>query len=159
MNTTNYQLAQINIGRMKGVDINDPIMKEFVENLDAINATAESSEGFVWRLKEDNNNATSLNPYDDEQVIVNISVWQSIEALEKFMYKSSHVEFLRRRKEWFQKFGKPYTAMWWIKAGQYPTVQDAVAKLDQLQKTGATEEVFDFRNKFPTPDARILIKQ
>lgn len=154
-----HQLAQINIARMKGVDINDPIMKEFVENLDKVNAEAEASEGFVWRLKEDNNNATSLNPYGDEQVIVNISVWESIEALERFMYKTSHVHFLRRRKEWFQKFGKAYTAMWWIKAGQYPTVQEAVDKLDLLQKNGATEQVFDFKNKFSAPEAKTLMER
>ena len=80
-----YHIAEINIARMKGVDINDPIMKEFVENLDAVNQVAESSEGFVWRLKDDNNNATSLNPYDDEQVIINVSVGQSMETLENFM--------------------------------------------------------------------------
>ncbi|MEN9704109.1 MAG: hypothetical protein RLZZ209_1537 [Bacteroidota bacterium] len=90
---------------MKGVDINDPIMKEFVENLDAVNQIAESSEGFVWRLKDDTNNATSLNPYDDEQVIINVSVWQSIETLENFMYKTFHSEFLKRRKEWFVAYG------------------------------------------------------
>lgn len=148
-----YQLAQINIGRMQGVDINDPVMIEFVENLATVNAEAEASEGFVWRLKGDGNDATSLNPYRDEQIIVNISVWESFEALERFMYKTSHVQFLRRRREWFQKFGKAYTAMWWVRAGEFPTVQEAVAKLDLLQKNGATQDVFDFKNKFPAPDS------
>ncbi len=82
-----FQIAEINIARIKGVDINDPVMKEFVDNLDTINAIAESAEGFVWRLKEENNNATSINPYNDVQVIVNLSVWQSIEALENFSTK------------------------------------------------------------------------
>jgi hypothetical protein len=146
-----YQLAQINIARMKGVDINDPIMKEFVENLDKVNALAESSEGFVWRLKDETNNATSLNPYNDEQVIINVSVWESIEALEHFVYKTFHTDFLKRKKEWFQTFGKAYTTMWWIPSGQFPTVQQAVNKLDYLQKNGASEIVFDFRKKFPKP--------
>ena len=88
-----YQIAEINIARMKGTNINDPIMKEFVDNLDLINKIAESSEGFVWRLRDDSNNATSLNPYDDEQIIVNVSVWESIEALENFMYKTLHSDF------------------------------------------------------------------
>jgi hypothetical protein len=151
-----YQLAQINVTRMKGIDINDPVMKEFAENLDPVNAAAEASEGFVWRLKDDSNNATGLNPYNDEQVIINLSVWESMEALEKFMYKTSHAEFLRRRKEWFGRFGKAHTAMWWIPAGQYPTVQEAVDKLDYLQKNGATEEAFDFRNKFPAPETNVF---
>jgi hypothetical protein len=147
----NYHIAEINIARMKGVDINDPIMKEFVENLDAVNQIAESSEGFVWRLKDDTNNATSLNPYDDEQVIINVSVWQSIETLENFMYKTFHSEFIKRRKEWFVAYGTAHTAMWWVPAGHTPTLQEAVDKLDYLQKNGASADSFDFRNKFPAP--------
>ncbi len=147
----NYNIAEINIARMKGVDINDPIMKEFVENLDAVNQIAESSEGFIWRLKDDNNNATSLNPYDDEQVIINVSVWESIETLENFMYKTFHSEFLKRRKEWFVAYGTAHTAMWWVTAGHTPTLQEAVDKLDHLQKNGASADSFDFRNKFAAP--------
>jgi len=149
--TARYQLAEINIARMKGVNIDDPIMKEFVDNLDAINKVAESSEGFVWRLQDEDNNATSFNPYDDEQVIINVSVWESMEALEQYVFKSLHANFMRRRKEWFQKFGKAYTAMWWIEAGKFPTIEEAVAKLDDLQKNGASEEVFSFRKKYPMP--------
>lgn len=146
-----YQLAEINIARMKGVNINDPIMKEFVENLDNVNAIAESSDGFVWRLKDDNNNATGLNPYHDEQVIINVSVWESIETLEHFMYKTFHSDFLKRRKEWFQTFGKAYTAMWWIPEGHFPTMKEAIDKLDYLQKNRASPAVFDFRKKFLPP--------
>lgn len=148
---SDYQIAEINIARMKGVNINDPVMKEFVDNLDKVNALAESSEGFIWRLKDDNNNATSHNPYDDEQVVINISVWQNIEALENFMYKTLHSVFLKRRKEWFQTFGKVYTAMWWVSSGQFPSVQEATDKLEYLQKNGASEWVFDFKRKFPPP--------
>jgi Domain of unknown function (DUF3291) len=147
----NYHIAEINVARMKGVDINDPIMKEFVENLDKVNGIAESSEGFVWRLKDENNNATSLNPYNDEQVIINLSVWESIETLENFMYKTFHSEFLKRRKEWFQTYGKAHTAMWWIPVGKLPTLLEAIDKLDYLQKNGPTEQVFDLRNKFTAP--------
>jgi len=150
----NYHLAEINIARMKGVDINDPIMKEFVENLDAVNQIAEKSEGFVWRLKDENNNATSLNPYDDEQIIINVSVWKSLETLEEFMYRTFHAEFLKRRKDWFTSFGKAHTAMWWIPAGHLPSLEEAVGKLDLLQKNGASQDSFDFRNKFPAPSVR-----
>jgi Domain of unknown function (DUF3291) len=143
-----YQLAQINIARMKGVNIDDPVMQEFVDNLDRVNALAEGSEGFIWRLKDDNNNATAFNPYDDEQIIINVSVWESIETLEQFVYRSLHTDFLKRRREWFQQFGKAYTAMWWIPAGAYPTIAEAAQKLADLQENGASAAVFDFRNKF-----------
>jgi len=146
-----YQLAQINISRMIGVNINDPIMKEFVDNLDKVNNLAEHSEGFVWRLKDENNDATSFNPYNDEQVIINISVWKSIASLETFVYKTLHTNFLKRRKEWFQKFGKVTTAIWWISEGDFPSVENAVEQLDYLQKNGPSQKVFDFRNKYAPP--------
>ena len=147
----NYQIAQINIARMKGVNINDPLMQEFVDNLDEVNALAEQSEGFVWRLKGDNNNATSINPYEDEQILVNLSVWESIEALQKFTYQTFHTDFLKRRKEWFQNFGQVSLAMWWIPKGEFPTIEEAVEKLDYLQKNGASELVFDFKKRFLPP--------
>ena len=146
-----FNIAEINVAKMKGVNINDPIMKEFVDNLDKVNAIAENSSGFVWRLKDDSNNATNINPYSDEQIIINISVWENIESLENFMYKTFHTEFLKRRKEWFQTFGKISTAMWWIRKNQIPTLQECVDKLDYLQKQGASELVFDFKHKFPAP--------
>ena len=143
----NYQLAEINIARMKGVNIDDPIMKEFVDNLDAINDLAEASEGFVWRFKdEDTNNTAYLDPYQDEQIIVNISVWESVETLKDYVYKTFHSEFLRRRKDWFVKFGTVHTAMWWTPEGQYPTMEEAVEKLSDLQKNGPSQQVFDFKS-------------
>ncbi len=146
-----YQIAEINIAKMKGVDINDPIMKEFVDNLDLVNEIAEKSEGFVWRLKDENNNATSLNPYDDERIIINVSVWENIESLENFMYRTFHSDFLKKRKEWFLAYGTAHTAMWWISEGHIPSIEEAVEKLDFLQKNGATPNSFDFKNKFPAP--------
>jgi hypothetical protein len=141
------QLAEINVARMKGVNIQDPIMQEFVDNLDRVNEIAENSDGFIWRLKDENNNATAFNPYEDEQVIINISVWESIEKLEQFMYQTLHVEFLKRRKEWFQAFGKVYTAIWWIPVGKFPTIAESIEKLAYLQSYGPSQQVFDFRNK------------
>ena len=146
-----YHIAEINIARMKGVDINDPIMKEFADNLDAVNAIAEKSPGFVWRLKDDSNNATSFNPYNDEQILINVSVWENIETLEDFMYRTFHSEFLRRRKEWFKTYGTAHTAMWWVPVGHVPTLQEAVENLSHRQKHGPSEIAFDFRNKYPAP--------
>lgn len=146
-----YQLAEINVARIKGVTIDDPIMKEFTDNLDTVNALAERSNGFVWRLKDESDNATNINPYNDEQVIINISVWETIETLEDFVYRTFHTEFIKRRKEWFKTYGKAHTAMWWIEKENFPTVQEAVDKLDLLQKNGPSPMVFNFRKKFTMP--------
>jgi hypothetical protein len=146
-----YHLAQINVARIKGVDINDPVMIEFVENLDHINALAESAPGFVWRLKDDSNNATSLNPFGDAQVIINISVWEDVPALEDYVFNTPHREFLKRRREWFHKYGKASMALWWIPAGEIPSMEKAIEQLDHLKQNGATERVFDFRQRFPPP--------
>ena len=146
-----YQLAQINIARMIGLTIEDPVMKEFRDNLDKVNALAESSPGFIWRLKDESNNAASFNPYNDEQVIINLSVWEDVASLEAFTYKTFHSDFVRRRKEWFQKFGKAYYALWWIPEGSFPTVDEAAAKLKQLQSKGPSAEVFTFRDSFEKP--------
>jgi len=138
---------------MKGVNIDDPIMKEFVDNLDNVNVLAEKSEGFVWRLKDESNNATHLNPLDDEQIIINMSVWEDIESLEQFVFSTSHVEFMKRRKEWFVSYGKVYFAMWWVEKGTIPTIDEAIQKLDELEKNGASAKVFNFRKKFPKPNS------
>ena len=145
-----YQLAQINVARMKGVSIEDPIMQEFVANLDRVNQLAESSEGFVWRLKDESNNASGFNPFDDEQVIINISVWSTIETLEKFTYKTFHTDFLIRRKEWFNKYGKAHFAQWW-KKGDLPTIEQAIERLDYIQRHGPSERAFNFKKRFPAP--------
>ncbi|MEQ9307516.1 MAG: DUF3291 domain-containing protein, partial [Marinoscillum sp.] len=95
MNKIKFHIAEINIARMRGVNIDDPIMKEFADNLDNINILADSSPGFVWRMKDDTNNATAFNPYNDEQIIVNVSVWSDIETLEAYTYKTVHTDFLK----------------------------------------------------------------
>jgi len=152
INTMEYQIAQINVARMIGVNIEDPIMKEFVENLDRVNELAENSPGFVWRLKDDSNNASNFNPFNDEQVIINVSVWEDIESLENFTYKTFHTDFLKRRKEWFFKYGKAHFALWWIKAGNYPSIEDSMERLKCLQLNGASKKAFNFKDKFAQPE-------
>lgn len=148
----NYHLAEINVARMRGVNIDDPIMQEFVNHLDEVNALAEESKGFVWRLKDESNNATNLNPYNDEQIIINISVWEDIESLEHFVFKTFHLNFLKRRKEWFVAYGKVHFAMWWMEKGKVPTIEEAVRKLEELETNGTSPEVFNFRKKYPQPN-------
>ena len=151
-----HQLAELNVGRFRGADIHDPIMKEFADNLDKINALAESYDGFIWRLKDENNNATAFNPYEDERIAVNMSVWRNIESLENFAYKSGHVDFLRRKREWFENFGSAYLVLWWIPIDTLPTLKEAIARLDYLQLHGSTLHAFTFKNQFE-PSVNVVL--
>ena len=112
-------LAQINVGRLLH-PLDDPRTAGFVDNLDKVNAVAEASDGFLWRLKDETGNATQIAAYDDPLMIVNMSVWTSIEALYEFAYQTVHRRFVQRRKEWFGLYGRPYLALWWIDEGRLP---------------------------------------
>jgi hypothetical protein len=146
-----YQLAQINIATLKA-PLDSPELKEFVDNLDRINALAENSDGFVWRLKGEGNDATSLRPFGDD-VIVNMSVWRDVESLRNYVYKSVHVEILRRKREWFVRPTEAIYVLWWVPAGHQPTTQEAAARLEHLREHGATAEAFNFGEAFAAPDA------
>ncbi len=148
METGKWHIAQLNIGMMMGKNIDDPVMKEFVAQLDAINALAEQSNGFIWRLKSDEGNATSYNPYQDERIIINFSVWQNVEALKNFVYKSAHTAVMKDRKKWFENFGQAYYAVWNIPEGYIPSLDEAVERLAFLQQRGPTSYAFDFKNIF-----------
>ncbi len=147
-----YELAQLNIATLK-MPLEAPGMADFVNNLDRINALAEASEGFVWRLMGEGNDATSLRPFGDD-VIVNMSVWKDVAALNTFVFKSGHVEIMRRRKEWFERMADAYMVLWWIPQGHRPNVEEAKAKLDHIRAFGATPEGFNFRNAFAAPDSK-----
>ena len=120
------QLAEINVARLR-YPLDDPRVAEFVANLDRVNALAEASPGFVWRLKDEAGNATQIRAYDDPLIIVNMSAWASAEELYKFAYQTMHRRFVQRRKEWFDLFGAAYLALWWIEDGRYPDVSRANA--------------------------------
>lgn len=151
MAQTPWHLAQINVGKITGVNINDPVMHRFVSQLDEVNGLAEKSKGFVWRLKDEQNNATTFNPFGDDRIIINLSVWESIEDLFAFIYKGRHAEVLKSRKEWFVNFGQPFVACWHVRAGHIPTIDEAVERLRYLQQNGPSEFVFDLKTKFPPP--------
>jgi hypothetical protein len=146
-----YELAQLNIALMKE-PLESPGMADFVANLDRINALAESSPGFVWRLKTDDGNATALRPLG-EDTLVNLSVWKDVESLNKYVYQSAHVEIMRRRKEWFERMREAYVVLWWVPKGHRPTESEAIARLDLLRANGPTQDAFTFRHAFPPPDA------
>jgi hypothetical protein len=150
-------LAEINIGRLLH-PLDDPRMADFVDNLDRINALAEASAGFVWRLKDETGNATQIHAYDDPMIITNLSVWTSPEALFGFAYQTAHRRFVQRRKEWFSPFEWPYLALWWVAEGTVPTVVEGRSRLDHLARVGPTAYAFTFRRLFPpVPDTAPLV--
>ena len=149
MNT--MHIAQVNIGRIKGV-MEGPIMAGFVARLEEINALADQSPGFVWRLQTPEGNATDLRPYDDDRILVNMSLWESIEQLKYYVYKTTHAEVLRQRQEWFEKFTGSYTALWWIPKGHVPSVDEAKRRLAHLDAHGPTQFAFTFKDPFPADE-------
>jgi hypothetical protein len=150
MRAMDWHVAQINVGRLRA-PIDDPLIEGFVNALDEINALADGSPGFVWRLQDDGGNATAVRAYPDERVIVNVSVWASVEELAGYVYRTVHGDFLRRRREWFERYGSVVFALWWIPAGTVPSVAEAVARIDHLDRHGPTPHAFTFRQRF-TPD-------
>jgi len=149
-NMLNYHLAQINIGRILA-PIDSPVMAEFVAQLAPVNALADSTPGFVWRLQTESGDATSIRIYEDEMIAMNMSVWESVESLREYAYKSSHAGVMRDRKRWFEKFDGPYMALWWISAGHIPSPQEGQERLDYLREHGETAYAFSFKNVFPEP--------
>jgi hypothetical protein len=149
--TTRFQIAQLNVGRAVAA-LDDAIMADFMNWLDEINALADRSPGFVWRLQGDSGNNTDLQVSEDPLFIVNLSVWTSIDALYEFTYRSEHKTVFRRRHEWFERLGRPTTVLWWQPAGTVPTAQEALARLDVLTTLGPTQRAFTFKQQFPAPD-------
>ncbi|HZP20988.1 MAG TPA: DUF3291 domain-containing protein [Bauldia sp.] len=141
-------IAQINVGRLLA-PIDDPRIADFRNNLESINALAETSPGFVWRLKDDGGNATTLRAFEDPTILLNMSVWESPEALYAFTYNTMHRRFVQRRKEWFELFGLPYLALWWIADDHTPAMPEGRERLEHLQRFGPTAYAFNFKKLFP----------
>jgi Domain of unknown function (DUF3291) len=142
-----YHIAQVNIGRIRA-ELADPIMAGFVNRLDEINDLADASPGFVWRLKTEENNATYLRPFEDERTLLNMSVWESIETLRHFVYKTMHAELLRQRNAWFEKFAGAYSALWWVPVGHIPGIDEAKKRIAHLDRHGPSQFAFTFSNFF-----------
>ena len=145
-----FHLAQINVARMLA-PIDDPVMADFVAQLPQINALAEVSPGFVWRLQSADGDATSIKVYDDDMVIINLTVWEDVESLRQYVYKSAHSGVMRDRRRWFEKFDGPYYAMWWIPAGHLPDPQEGKARLEHLRAHGDSPFAFSFKQVYPKP--------
>jgi hypothetical protein len=145
-----HHLAQINIGRLVA-PIDDPKIAEFVAQLDAINALADAAPGFVWRLQSSSGNATDIPFNDDPSVMVNMSVWESLESLRNYVYRSDHMRVLRDRARWFEKMDKPHYCLCWVPAGHIPSVAEGREHVEHYQRCGSTEYSFWFSQHFPAP--------
>ncbi len=145
-----FQLAQLNVGVTLG-PMDSPVMAEFVANLDPINALADAAPGFVWRLQTEDGNATSISPLGDN-MIVNLSVWDDLASLNRYVYKSAHVDIVKRRKERFARMEESYVALWWVARGHRPSVDEALERLAHLRTHGPSEHAFSFRQPYPAPD-------
>jgi hypothetical protein len=150
VNQGEYHIAQANIARAIA-PLDDPVMAGFVEQLDYINSVADRSPGFVWRLQTPEGDATAVRVFDDERIIFNMSVWTSIEALYAYTYRSDHLGPLRDGRNWFERMEGAHLALWWVPAGHVPTVEEAVERLDSLDRNGRSPEAFTLRRAF-TPD-------
>ncbi len=146
-----FQLAQLNIAILKE-PLDSPALADFVANLDRINALAESSPGFIWRLKTEEGNATAFRPLG-ENTIVNMSVWKDVESLQQYVYKSAHTQIMSRRKEWFERMSEAFMVLWWVPENHHPTINEAMEKLEELRQHGPTPEAFTFRSPFLAPDS------
>lgn len=150
MTIRRFHLAQANIARMRA-PLEDPLMAGFASQLDAINAAADRSPGFLWRLQTDAGNATAIRAFEDERILFNMSVWESIEALNHYVYRSEHVGPLRDRRQWFEPLDGPSLVLWWIPAGHLPTIEEGKERLRILAAEGPTTKAFTFKVWFPPP--------
>ena len=151
----NYQLAQVNIAKFR-LPQDNPVNADFVNNLDTVNAIAESQPGFIWRLTGEGNSAMDLQAYDDPNIIVNLSVWSDVHALVNFVYRNDvHKNIMRRRNEWFDKI-EFHMVLWWIEAERKPTVEEAKIRLELLRRSGPSYSAFTFKKPFAAPTGEIL---
>jgi hypothetical protein len=144
-----YQLAQLNVAVMKS-PLDSPPMAEFAGNLERINRLAEESPGYVWRLQSDAGDATEFRPFG-ENVLVNLSVWADTDSLSRYVYRSAHVEIMRRRRDWFDRMSQAHMVLWWVPAGHRPTVEEASERLELLRANGPSPaaDAFDIGDACP----------
>jgi hypothetical protein len=140
-------LAQLNVARLLE-PIDSPRLAPFVALLDEVNAAGDASPGFVWRLQSDGGNATDIRPWGDD-VIVNLTVWESAESLRAYVFGPVHAAVLRRRREWFAVMSEAHVVLWWIPDGHRPGLDEAGERLERLRADGPTPYAFDLRTTFP----------
>lgn len=142
-----YHIAQINVARMVA-PVDSESMFGFTSRLDEINALADQAPGFVWRLQTEEGDATDIRIFDDDMIIINMSVWESLEDLHNYTYKTAHAELIKGRKNWFEKLSSSHMALWYIPAGTIPTPENAIRKLELIDEHGSTPMAFTFAHSF-----------
>ncbi|MET0461210.1 MAG: DUF3291 domain-containing protein [Ilumatobacteraceae bacterium] len=153
MTTPSWHFAELNVATLRQ-PLDHPDTAEFVGALDTINALAESSPGFVWRLVDESGQSSSYVRADDDPLfIVNLSVWESPELLHDYVYKTAHTPFLRRRREWFRRMEDAFLVCWWVPVGHRPSVDEALDRLDRLRRDGVTDDAFTLRDRRPAPSS------
>ena len=138
-------LAQLNVGRIR-YPTDDPRMAGFMDNLDRINALAEKSPGFVWRMTGEGNNNMDVTRPDDSGMNYNLSVWRSVEDLEHFVWKTVHVRFYNRKLEWFSQISEPHFVMWPIEEGMEPSLDEALVRLETLRREGSSDQAYGWEH-------------
>ena len=147
-----HDIAQVNIMRLRA-SLDSPDLAAFVAALDPVNAHADGADGFVWRLQTEAGNSTACRIFEDDTLLVNMSTWRSIEAMNEYVYRSAHAEIMRRRREFALPLVEAYLALWWVPAGHRPTVTEAEERLRHLRVHGPTAFAFGVRSPFPAPGA------
>lgn len=147
-----FHLAQVNIA-LPREPLSSPLLADFVAALAPINAIADASPGFVWRLQVDAGDATSVRGFGDDRILVNMSTWESLDALSDFVFGSRHAEIMRARRKWFTPMKETYVALWWVPAGNRPSVREAEERVAHLGRHGPTPFAFTFKAPFPAPGA------
>lgn len=145
-----WHIAQINVGHVLH-PVDDPRMEGFTDRLDEINALADAAPGFVWRLQSDSGNATDILVSNDPSFLINMSVWADLDALFRFVYRTSHQGVMAGRRQWFARPQGVYQALWWLPAGHLPTPQEGLERLRLLERDGPTADAFTFKKSFPPP--------
>lgn len=146
-----FHLAQVNTATLRA-PLDDPSMADFVAQIQHINAIADADPGFVWRLRsEGGEDATSIRAFDDQRILITLTVWRSFDALSTYVYRGAHGAIMRDRRRWFERSDQPILALWWIPAGHHPTVEEAKQRLDYLRQNGPTPHAFSFGKTFPCP--------
>lgn len=145
-------LAQLNIATAK-YPLDSLQLKEFVDNLEPINKLAELSDGFVWRLQDESGDATNIQAFPDPNTIVNMSTWESIDALKNFMFRTHHRDFLRRKSEWFETMPQNNYVLWWVENNHIPTIEEGIERLNYLREHTDTPHAFSFKSNFSAIEA------
>lgn len=145
-----YHLAQINIAKARD-DMDSEVMSGFVSRLDEINSLADQAPGFVWRLQGEEGDATSIQAFEDPRLLVNMSLWNDIESLKNYVYRSAHIDLIQNREAWFSKIRESHQVLWWVSCGHIPTPEEGKTKLQYLDEHGPSSKAFTFAKPFPFP--------